>query len=121
VSFIRTLNKSNIEGLIEGRFAIQFSISNIEMHTDNQNIVICNDEVSGIICCLKQMSSRDEVLQYIETIHPNRKMLEAIVKALDIPFNKRDDQNRLKEKIIEGTVGYKLRSDAIQGMKKTCD
>ena len=36
---------------------------------------------------------------------------------LDIPFQKKDSIDRILEKIIEGTIGFRLRSQAIQGGK----
>lgn len=40
---------------------------------------------------------------------------ETIAKRMDIPFQKKDTIERLKEKIIESSIGYKIRSQAIQG------
>jgi hypothetical protein len=41
--------------------------------------------------------------------------LQRIAKDLDIPTQKNEDILRIKEKIIESTIGFKLRSQAIQG------
>ncbi len=37
------------------------------------------------------------------------------MKSLDIPLLQRDNIEKLQEKIIESTIGYRLRSEAIQG------
>jgi len=42
--------------------------------------------------------------------------IENIAKKLDVPFQKKDSIEKLKYKIIERTIGFRLRSQAIQGV-----
>ena len=60
------------------------------------------------------MQSREEASSYFSTNDLKKADLEAICKQLDLPFTKKENMKTLQEKIIEGTVGYKLRSQAIQ-------
>lgn len=60
------------------------------------------------------MQSREEASSYFSTNDLKRADLETICKQLDLPFTKKENMKILQEKIIEGTVGYKLRSQAIQ-------
>ena len=70
--------------------------------------------VSEAITFLNSMQSREEASSYFSTNDLKRVDLEAICKQLDLPFTKKENMKTLQEKIIEGTVGYKLRSQAIQ-------
>ena len=70
--------------------------------------------VSEAITFLNSMQSREEASSYFSTNDLKRADLEAICKQLDLPFTKKENMKTLQEKIIEGTVGYKLRSQAIQ-------
>ena len=63
---------------------------------------------------LNSMQSREEAYSYISSSDLKKADLEAICKQLDLPFTKKENIKALQEKIIEGTVGYKLRSQAIQ-------
>ena len=70
--------------------------------------------VSEAITFLNSMQTREEASSYFSTNDLKKADLEAICKQLDLPFTKKENMKTLQEKIIEGTVGYKLRSQAIQ-------
>ena len=70
--------------------------------------------ISEAITFLNSMQSREEASSYFSTNDFKRADLESICKQLDLPFTKKENIKTLQEKIIEGTVGYKLRSQAIQ-------
>lgn len=41
--------------------------------------------------------------------------LEALARLADLPVQRRDTVDDLRQKIIEATIGYRLRSKAVQG------
>jgi hypothetical protein len=45
----------------------------------------------------------------------NRRSLEALARFLQLPVQRDDRIERLRAKIVENTIGSRLRSDAIQG------
>ena len=47
--------------------------------------------------------------------YPSKKVLEVIARKLDIPITRQDKIEDLRDKIVEATVGAKIRSQAIQG------
>ena len=67
-----------------------------------------------IVTQLNLIHSREEANSYFLSKGFKRSELEAICKQLDLPFTQKENMKILQEKIIEGTVGYKLRSQAIQ-------
>ena len=75
-----------------------------------QNSVVVSESIS----LLNSMQTREEAYSYISSSDLKKADLEAICKLLDLPFTKKENIKALQEKIIEGTVGYKLRSQAIQ-------
>jgi len=61
---------------------------------------------------LVKIDSRDQAEELLKNF--KKADLQRIAKDLDIPIQKNEDISRLREKIIESTVGFKLRSQAIQ-------
>lgn len=61
---------------------------------------------------LTKTYSREEAEELLKDF--KKANLKALAKKLDIPVQSNDNISRLKEKIIESTVGFKLRSQAIQ-------
>jgi hypothetical protein len=64
---------------------------------------------------LRDLDSRKTGFELLDAAWKAKADLKQIAKHIDIPFNDRDNIATLREKIIEGTIGYRLRSIAIQG------
>ena len=60
------------------------------------------------------MNSREDGFKLLVDKCSSRLDLEVLARKLDIPFTKKDIIEKLKDKIIEGTIGFRLRSQAIQ-------
>lgn len=70
------------------------------------------EQVLGQLSALTTRASGGELLERLEL---SRKELEALAKLRSIHVTKNDDLPRIKEKLIEGTIGARLSSRAIRG------
>nr|VFK37093.1 MAG: hypothetical protein BECKSD772F_GA0070984_101019 [Candidatus Kentron sp. SD]VFK41170.1 MAG: hypothetical protein BECKSD772E_GA0070983_101017 [Candidatus Kentron sp. SD]VFK78281.1 MAG: hypothetical protein BECKSD772D_GA0070982_101112 [Candidatus Kentron sp. SD] len=52
---------------------------------------------------------------FLEQYASNKDALTRLVRYLDLPLHRQETKERLKEKIIDATIGYRLRSRAIRG------
>jgi hypothetical protein len=75
-------------------------------------------DIDLIIAELYKMNNRSEGENYLLSKCTNRVDWERITKKLDVPFQRKDNIDKLKNKIIERTIGFRLRSQAIQGETK---
>lgn len=64
---------------------------------------------------LSLLATRDEAQTYLNVRYPSKKVMELIARKLDIPIVKKDKVDELRDKIVEATVGSRIRSQAIQG------
>ena len=62
---------------------------------------------------LHLMTTREQCMEYFDKLNLQKKDLEGILKCFGVPFNKKDNKSKLQSKIIESTVGKKLRDEAI--------
>lgn len=67
----------------------------------------------GLIASLKAAEARDTATRLIEEAALTRSQLAQLAKALDLPVQRSDDVARLREKIVETTIGFRLTSNAI--------
>lgn len=65
------------------------------------------------------MHDKEKGKAYLESLNLRKVQYEKILKELDSPFDKKDSIARLISKIIEATIGFRLRSQAIQGTTST--
>lgn len=71
--------------------------------------------VAEILDMLRDMSSREEGLSLVKRAAPTKGKLTALSKALDLPVGKRNLAEDIAEKIVESTIGFRIRSAAIRG------
>jgi hypothetical protein len=64
---------------------------------------------------LEEFSDRVIASNHLREIASNKKSLELLARYLDIALSKQDKSEDLVNKIIESTVGARLRSSAIRG------
>lgn len=113
LAFLNKLPQAMVKEIENGEKQIEINIISSSKEPNepmSENSIV----VSEAITFLNSMQSREEASSYFSTNDLKRADLEAICKQLDLPFTKKENMKTLQEKIIEGTVGYKLRSQAIQ-------
>ena len=71
--------------------------------------------IEEIIKELTGSATRHDAQTYLDSKYSSKKLLELIARRLDIPIIRQDKVEFLRDKIIEATVGARLRSQAIQG------
>lgn len=76
---------------------------------------ISDFDPSGVIAALLHFADRDEALRHLAIVADTRKSIELVARHLSIPVTKSDKVEGLREKIVEATVGARLRSQAIRG------
>lgn len=110
--FLANLTSEELEDLAAGRAAIELVQKRRAVRSRG------GLDENGIENMLKKLSSlqdRDEGAAYLERSVTTRADLERVATALDLPSEKRDTVARIRQRVIEATIGYRLRSEAIQG------
>lgn len=113
LAFLNKLSQAMVKEIENGEKRIEINVISTSKESDEpiqQNSVVVSESIS----LLSSMQSREEAYSYLSSSDLKKTDLEAICKQLDLPFTKKENIKALQEKILEGTVGYKLRSQAIQ-------
>jgi hypothetical protein len=120
LSFIKNLPSEDLLKLEKKASTIRFEIiPNFEEAKKNAKPLNELVDVDLIISDLYQMHDRREGEKYLLSKCSTRAQFESVAKKLDVPFQKKDNIEKLKYKIIERTIGFRLRSQAIQGNIKS--
>lgn len=72
-------------------------------------------DVESIVQKLHSLGSREEGIVYLQGLTLTRKELERLARRLNAPVVRQDNMERLRDKVIETSIGYKLNSKAIRG------
>jgi len=72
-------------------------------------------DLNEIVTKLTMLPSRGDASTFLESTFETKRTLDQIARHLDVPVLKQDKVETLRDKIIEATVGARLRSEAIKG------
>ena len=119
LSFLSSLTKDEIDRLQSGQSTINFQIMEVnkkhKSKNDTPKLFAENFDPEVIIANMLKFSSREDGEKYLLTKCTCKRDYILLVKKLDLPFEKKDSVDKLRGKIIEATIGFRLRSQAIQG------
>jgi hypothetical protein len=73
------------------------------------------DSLQELAAKLRELMSREDGENLLLERITNRQGLESLARFLQLPVQRDDSVERLRAKIIENTIGSRLRSSAIQG------
>ena len=76
---------------------------------------ISEEDLNSIQTRLNGAQTREEGHRIVEEAFPLKDRLFAFAKFLDLPVQKKDKTERIREKIVTFTVGRRLSSEAIRG------
>lgn len=91
------------------------TVGNQKKHQGHSLEQFGSHDVIEIADKLQTLRSREAGERWLQDEAPNRRMLEALARFLRLPVQRDDTVERLRAKIIENTIGSRLRSEAIQG------
>lgn len=111
-SFFRGLTDEDIAALASGdaRIVVEYRRAP-RRKTPSRRVAV---DVNYVHEELSRASSREEARAVLEELSPLREQLKQVAKHLDLPTPKSDTVDRLRDRIVDGTVGFRLRSDAIR-------
>jgi len=116
LSGLNRLSDGDISKLEDGSYSISLKIVKNKAQIE-RNTEISESVKIEILKELLGCKTRDEGYEILSRFLNNKKEYEIFARYLDVNILKQDKLDKIKEKIIEATVGAKLRSNAIQGIK----
>jgi len=109
---LQKFNDDALADIISGKAKLKIDI--LQKKEKSKHAVDANIDYEKIKKDLHSISNREEGSKYLDQHCKRKKELTALAKIMDIPIQKSDKLKTLKEKIIESTIGFRLRSAAIQ-------
>lgn len=110
---LESLSESEFKKLDSGDYTLTLKILKKNSAQESQRNVDTVDS-NLILSELKSCTNRDDGYAVLHRHFKNKKELEWFAKQIDVYVMKIDKIDKIKEKIIEGTVGASLRSNAIK-------
>ena len=107
---LNNLSEDEIDSLLSGEAKLELIIkSKLKRKSIETNIDLHKLESE-----LRELNNRDAGINLLAKTFSTKEELEKFARQLDLPVLKGDKVDLLRKKIVEATIGYKLRSDSIQ-------
>lgn len=108
---LEKFSDEELADISSGKAKIKIDIIN---SSTSKKSIACDIDYQKVKSDLNSFQTREEGLEYLNLQCKTKKELTALAKIIDIHVQKSDKIDQLKEKIIESTIGFRLRSAAIQ-------
>jgi hypothetical protein len=107
------LSEEELSRIADPQYAVEIKL--VRRRTKDDRIAPADADIDLVIKEITALASREDAQAYLNNRFPSKKVLEVIARRLDIPIIKQDKVEELRDKIVEATVGSRIRSQAIQG------
>lgn len=75
-------------------------------------------ELKQIVSRLEALESREAGGKFLDGLQLTKANLEQLARWMDLSVQREDTLDRLRDKVIEASIGYRLRSQAVQGLRR---
>lgn len=113
---IASLPEDDLQKLLDADYSLALKIVKSKARATRSE-EISETEKQDLVADLEKAQTREDGLQVLEDSLKTRRELESLAKFLDVSVSKQDKVEYIREKIVEATIGARLRSQAIQGKK----
>jgi hypothetical protein len=109
-----SLSEEELKKLSDPQFAVEIRAIR-RRSKDEPTFLPADATAKEAIDQLLLLPSRQDAQAFLDSKFSSKKALELIARSLDIPIIRQDRVEDLRDKIVEATVGARIRSQAIQG------
>jgi len=113
LSGLMNLSSEEIEKLSDKGYDVELRV--VRKRTKDEVEQTLYQDFNVLVEKLTSFNSREEASDFLFRTFETKRPLEQLARSLDIPIIKQDKVEILREKIIEATVGARIRSEAIKG------
>jgi len=114
---VERCSTSDVDALLSGQARLQIDSrsANERRYSSSKRTIRGAHQLQEIIHTLQSLESREEGIHLLQSANLTKKELEATARLMDLPVIREDDSERLRQKMIEASIGARLNSRAIRG------
>ena len=113
---IQAMDDAQIEGILAGNLRIEVRAPEKERAKASEGKARCSDrEIELLRRELQEAGSREQARTLIDRYLHSKADLVHFARVLDIPSPQKYSSDDIETRLVESTVGYRLRSAAVRG------
>ncbi|MDR1478022.1 MAG: hypothetical protein LBJ00_03685 [Planctomycetaceae bacterium] len=111
---IESISEENLQKIDSNTHEVKIKIEKIRKK-ENKKIELTEDEMKTFERQLIDLSTRERGVEFLSSVLKDKLSAEYFAKFMRVSFLKQDNKKYIINKIVEATIGAKLRSNAIKG------
>jgi hypothetical protein len=112
---IQAMNDDDVERILDGDLKIEIRPADKQTKRREKPNRCSNEEMSQLNYALGKANTRERAVELIDGMLQSKTDLTRFARVIDIPVPKEASSRDLKARLVEATVGYRIRSAAIRG------
>lgn len=115
ISLFDELSESEFKKMESGDFKLSLKLTKVTSSNTKKKVTLDKASLDSITEKLKLVKSREKGIKVVESNLKSKAELELFAKHIDVAVMSSDKVLKIKEGIVDATVGARLRAGAIQG------
>lgn len=108
------LTESEFEKVASGSYQLSIRLQKKKINILNDKVEKATPNYESILNGLTAITNREDGVEFLNTHFKTKSEMERFARSIDVAVMKTDKLDRIRDNIIESTIGARLRSDAIQ-------
>ena len=113
-SQIQKMDDSEVESVLAGESRLEIRPPQKKSKRQRTRNRYLDEESEKLQDALQNTDTREHARELIDSFLHTKEELTRFARVLDIPVPKSISSEQIKDRLVEGTVGYRLRSAAIR-------
>lgn len=111
---IQKMDDSELESVLAGELRLEIRPPQKKSKKQRTRNRCSDEEFEKLQGALQNTDTREQARELIDGILHTKEELTRFARVLDIPVPKSIPSEQIKDRLVEGTVGYRIRSAAIR-------
>lgn len=111
--FLEELTPEEITALDSRATKLEIRLSGPQRKEAKSAPILTDEAITKLAAELRAVNTSERAFELLKGF--NKQELTRITRVLDLPVEKSDTVEQMRERVVQSTVGFRLRSRAIQG------
>ncbi|WP_270222459.1 hypothetical protein [Kosakonia cowanii] len=108
------LTESELEKVASGGYQLSIRLQKKKVEGVSDKVDKKSPDYEIILNSLSNITNREDGMEFLNSHFKTKSEMERFARAIDVAVMKSDKLDRIRDNIIESTIGARLRSEAIQ-------
>lgn len=119
---LEKLDNTEFEKVLSGELGVEVRVAG-EPHEKKpkQRKQVSSGELERLHSALRKVDTREQARRLIDDALQTKDELSQLARILDIPVPRNASIEHLKARLVEATVGFRIRSAAVQGKRESSE